>query len=359
MPFRKLLCEVLGLSLLCGVCAGYGKKPEQPGKSEKPKTTEKSLPPPDMKGTAAEEARDVVFSADKRTLVSAHAGKDGSVVIPDGVTTIGKRAFSGRGRQWLKRVTIPESVTRIESGAFAGCSELADVTIPAGVTHIGSGAFVGCGRVRVAPGNGRYYNDAAGALIDRQEKKLLHLPNGFSGAYTTPEEVTAIASNAFWSCKGLTAVKFSAAVTTLEPSALRACPKVELSPDNPNFYIDAHGALIDRKGKTLVFLPPAFSGVYTVPAGVTTVGEVMYCNLTGVNIPEGVTTIGDSAFRGCKRLTEVTIPASVTVIGPAAFSGCDKLESVTIPPSVKSVGKGAFRSCPCEEAVKQRFPARR
>ena len=332
MPFKKLLRKVLCLSLLCGVCAGCGKKPE---KSEKPKAAEKPLPPPDVKRVAAEEARGAVFSADKRTLVRVCPGEV-SFTIPDGVTTVGKGAFSGRGRQWLKRVTIPASVTRIEDGAFAGCSELADVTIPAGVTHIGSGAFVSCGRVRVAPGNGRYYNDAAGALIDRQEKKLLHLPNGFSGAYTTPEEVTAIAFNAFWSCKELTAVKFSAAVTTLEPSALRACPKVEVSPDNPTFYTDAFGALIDRKGKRLLYLPPDFSGGYT--------------------IRKGVTAIGADAFRGCKKLTGVTIPEGVTAIGDRAFGGCEKLESVTIPSSVKSIGKSAFRSCPCEASVKQRFP---
>ena len=43
-----------------------------------------------------------------------------------------------------KNTTIPNSVTSIGVGAFAGCSGLTSVTIPNSVTSIGDGAFAGC-----------------------------------------------------------------------------------------------------------------------------------------------------------------------------------------------------------------------
>ena len=64
------------------------------------------------------------------------------VVIADGVTTIGGRAFSDCSS--LTSVTIPNGVRTIEDYAFSGCSSLASVTIPNGVTEIGSFAFSSC-----------------------------------------------------------------------------------------------------------------------------------------------------------------------------------------------------------------------
>jgi uncharacterized repeat protein (TIGR02543 family) len=63
-----------------------------------------------------------------------------SVVIPNGVTSIGSSAFSSATS--LTSVTIPASVTSIGSGAFSSATSLTSVTIPASVTSIGSGAFI-------------------------------------------------------------------------------------------------------------------------------------------------------------------------------------------------------------------------
>ena len=65
-----------------------------------------------------------------------------SVVINDGVTSIGQYAFSlCRG---LASVTIPNSVTYIGYGAFFNCTGLASVTIPNSVTSIRGSAFYAC-----------------------------------------------------------------------------------------------------------------------------------------------------------------------------------------------------------------------
>ena len=65
-----------------------------------------------------------------------------SVIIPNGVTSIGSSAFSGC--KSLESITLPDSVISIGDMAFDRCTNLASITIPDGVTNIGIMAFMEC-----------------------------------------------------------------------------------------------------------------------------------------------------------------------------------------------------------------------
>ena len=65
-----------------------------------------------------------------------------SVTIPNSVTSIELGAFSGCSG--LTSITIPNSVTSIGEVAFHGCSSLTSITIPNSVTSIGEKAFAKC-----------------------------------------------------------------------------------------------------------------------------------------------------------------------------------------------------------------------
>ena len=65
-----------------------------------------------------------------------------SIVIEDGVTSIGSGAFSACAE--LESVTIADSVTSIGDWAFEFCNRLTDIEIPDSVTSIGNGAFYVC-----------------------------------------------------------------------------------------------------------------------------------------------------------------------------------------------------------------------
>ena len=64
------------------------------------------------------------------------------VIIKEGVTSIGKVAFSDCTR--LKSVVIPNSIQLIGQQAFSGCTSLRSVVIPNSVQSIGEYAFDKC-----------------------------------------------------------------------------------------------------------------------------------------------------------------------------------------------------------------------
>ena len=65
-----------------------------------------------------------------------------SVVIPNGVVTIGTCSFLGCKN--LKHVELPEGLRTIDVGAFMGCTSLESIVIPDEVRIIAHGAFKNC-----------------------------------------------------------------------------------------------------------------------------------------------------------------------------------------------------------------------
>ena len=80
----------------------------------------------------------VLYNKDKSVLISCPHKKT-TVVIPDGVKTIGAYAFYDCVS--ISSIELPASVTSIEMYAFASCTELVDINIPYGVHTIGNYAF--------------------------------------------------------------------------------------------------------------------------------------------------------------------------------------------------------------------------
>ena len=80
----------------------------------------------------------MLYTKGKKQLIAFLSSAD-HFEIPDGVTSIGDRAFSGCSG--LTSIHIPDGVTSIGGNAFDGCSGLTSIHIPDGVTSIGYRAF--------------------------------------------------------------------------------------------------------------------------------------------------------------------------------------------------------------------------
>ena len=86
----------------------------------------------------------IVYTADKKTLIRCPVGKSGKVVIPDGVTTIGRHAFRSCK---ISEVVIPDSVTEIGISAFTE-SHIQDFTLGKGMTYIGKYMLSTCKNIK-------------------------------------------------------------------------------------------------------------------------------------------------------------------------------------------------------------------
>ena len=307
-----------------------------------------------------------------------------TIVIKDGVTSIGAYAFSSCSH--LTSITIPNSVTRIGYCAFEGCSGLTSVTIPNSVTSIEYGAFEGTAWFNNQP-DGLVY---AGKVVYKYKGEM---PSNTSiiikdgtlsiGVYafqncsgltsvTIPNSVTSIGSSAFSGCSGLTSIKVengnskfdsrnncNAIIETATNTLIVGCKNTII----PNSVTSIGGGAFSRcSSLTSITIPNsvtsigsgAFEGTAwfnNQPDGLVYAGKVVYKykgempSNTSIIIKDGTLGIGGGAFRGCSSLTSITIPNSVTSLGYSAFWGCSGLTSITIPNSVTSIGTAAFYDC--------------
>ena len=115
-----------------------------------------------------------------------------TVVIEDGVTSIGNYAFSDCSS--LTSITIPDSVTSIGYYAFFYCTSLTSITISDSVTSIGNYAFFYC-------------------------RSLTSI--------TIPDSVTSIGNYAFSNCTNLTSIKIPSSVTSMDSKAFYNCSSLK------------------------------------------------------------------------------------------------------------------------------------
>ena len=131
---------------------------------------------------------------DDSVTITKYTGSSKTLAIPDGVTSIGNKAFSWCYKS-LTSVTIPDSVTSIGDYAFNWCKSLTSVTIPDSVTSIGENAFWGCESLT---------------------------------SVTIPNSVTSIGDGAFCKCTSLTSVTIPDSVTSIGEDAFKYCERLTI-----------------------------------------------------------------------------------------------------------------------------------
>jgi hypothetical protein len=121
---------------------------------------------------------------------------------------------------------IPNSVTTIGHGSFAGCSCLTSVTIHDKVTKIGFLAFVMCTKltlINIAPENSNYTSEN-GVLFDKNKTTLMCYPAGKTEtSYVISNSVNSIEVDAFASNWYLISVVIPNSVATIKEGTFEGC----------------------------------------------------------------------------------------------------------------------------------------
>ena len=151
-----------------------------------------------------------------------------SVIIENGVTSIGNLAFSSCNS--LIEVSLPSSIISLGVSAFSGCENLMSISIPANVADIQSIAFAGCKKLTSieVDSNNENYSSINGVLFDKNITELVCYPAGKNDAsYTVPNTVKSFAYGSFYDCENLTSVIIPNGVTSIGGASFWNCKNLK------------------------------------------------------------------------------------------------------------------------------------
>jgi|GEM_PF-1861339 len=258
-----------------------------------------------------------------------------SIVLPEGLTTIGESAFQSSG---LKSITLPSTLSSMGSNAFRECKSLTGVELPDALMEIKNGAFRSCENLKtmtlgqnttVIETDAFRQTAITNVFIPKSVKTMgsgSFCENSAMKSLVIDNAAVFIDYDAFYLCTGLETVDLGNAVTGFGHSGYWGGGGFD------------YGSFRECTSLTKVVIPASVTQLNTTFRGCS--------RLYDVTLPEGLTTISDHTFDGC-AIKELMIPASVSYIGGYAFSSCP-LSKVTFsaPSSLAAIGAYAFSGCP-------------
>ena len=300
----------------------------------------------------------------------------------------------------ITNIVINDGVTSIGSKAFIAYTNVTSVNIGKDVSEIGVGALSqlsACTTFNVSSENSNFTTDTTGALFDHSKTKLIAFPCGSSATtYEIPDTVTTISYGAFsraaslktitipksssLSTIGYGAFAFTTALETVNviPASVETIGDIPFAQSGVKYIYCADkdtkdriqnkvtGLLVDvlltdetpaieftdngytyriDDGKALLVSAPKNVATSTVPSEVTC-KETNY-PVTGIwkgafAISLDWTEANNSADKRNEAITSVVLPDSVTQIGERAFYFCKNLSKITIQANTVSIDKLAF-----------------
>ncbi|NBH70803.1 leucine-rich repeat domain-containing protein [Clostridiaceae bacterium] len=264
-----------------------------------------------------------------------YEGKEESVIVPEGIRTIGEGAF--KACVSLKEVTLPPGLSRILAGAFKGCRKLEKIEIPQGASEIGDYAFHRCHCLReaVLPASVSRLGDCAFLYCDSLTK--IRMPGvrrlgrqAFVNDVLLEElEISRELCeedlcDVFTGCGRISRIAFADGEEFSFPNVVEVVAgKREVPPLIRAVAVDVL-RMMELDGRQLVrFLT----------------------NLKHVEIPEGITSIKKSCFFDKRGILSLHLPASLRVIESRAFRNCIGLETVVFQHNDVQIQEDAFQNC--------------
>ncbi len=291
--------------------------------------------------------------------------------------------YSGKGKESLTRVILPDRLRSIGARAFYKCHNLSgSLTIPEGVIDIEAGAFTDCTALTgtlTLPSSLKYIGNSfmsrnweCNETYDEASDYChgVFAGCGFSGELRLPEGVELIRGFAFYNCRRLYGtLRLPGKLRHIGESAFQDCnaltgaleiPQgVEAIPDNAFSGCGFDGALLMHDGMMSIgenaFAGAKFKGELNLPESLVKINENVFngCDFSGnLKLPPHLISIGRRAFANNARLSgTLTFPDGMNDIGVGAFANCSHIEGLVFPESIETIGYdgsedgGAFKNC--------------
>ena len=223
-----------------------------------------------------------------------------SVVIEDGVTSIGEFAFYDFIH--LTSLSVANSVTKIGNAAFYNCVSLASLDIPSNVTEIGNGAFYGC--------------DALTSIIIPSGVNIISPVLFFNctglTSVTLPDGVTEIGNAAFECCSSLTSITIPSSVTLIGDAAFEWCTSLTSITVEIATPIEISAATFNNVDKTActLYVPASAKSAYE--------SADVWSEFQNIEVIPGDYVLGDANNDGRVNVSDFTAIANCIMGTPPA-----------------------------------------
>lgn len=271
--------------------------------------------------------------------------------VPDSLKIIGNNAFKNC-LVLPEKIHLHNTVERIESYAFAGCTTIDTIIIGA---HYINGGYIlqNCGQnivVRLENsiqeiGNNAFRGFQSNYDLILPDSLLLIGDNAFqecssiTSSFYIPSSVQFIGDKAFYQCDNILQLDMNESPAFIPASCFEHCDRlvtVNLSPNTDSIQQNAF-----KNCKRLANV--------NIGDGTVSIGENAFQNcprLINVHFGDGVQSIGNNAFKDDGRLLYSGLPAFLQTIGTNAFQNCTAFGGdVTIPAGVTEIKQFAFSGC--------------
>lgn len=297
--------------------------------------------------------RQKVLAKEELSEHSYKTGKTGKKEKPpipidsEAVADLAVKRFGFMGNVYNGTLIIPDGITEIAEGAFAGCSSVRQVVVAGSVRRIGAKAFMDCSGLQTVVFN---HNSRLSEIDD-------YAFAGCTGLVTVslPNSISAIGKGAFMGCVSLISVAFISFANTERENDMFAEHIGKIADEcfagcrSLDSVRVGKGSLLREFGKYSYYDCRSLKLLW-VEAAVETFSAHAFDSCTSLSEivmtkSEVIKRLGDWVFAGCEKIYHFAMPPAITVIPRGAFNGCSTLQGITLPIRVNKVKKDAFVNC--------------
>ena len=237
-----------------------------------------------------------------------HQSISGSLIIPEGVTWIGDQAFL-ECVNLTGILSLPSTLRGISYMAFEGCKFTCELLLPQNLNSLGFRAFCQC--------SGLYGNLILPEGLSEIEESVFSGCSNLSGDLNIPKNVKKIENGAFVGCSGLNGrLTLPDGLESIGNDAFSSC---------------------------------RFRGQLILPSTLKSIGSnaFIYNMFSGeLKLPSSLQGLGSNAFVGCSRISgTLEIPENITAIKECTFASCRSIEKLVLPSTMDVIQSGAFQDC--------------